>query len=318
MQHVIVAVRGGNRASINAKGKVMKKAIKIVASCMLFAVIGFFVQRASAEEQYQTVVSGLYEFDEGDQGSRQTSYGLQSRFYFSPVKTDKHPYGEAAFLERIGSVYAQALWNEYRFTSREGDGPLFQIGINAAKPGVPVAVELFYIRSSRDYNAPSTLEVTNDTFGIRAGYFFSDTWLTGIQYINSAWDNTSESYSSIILRQQQYRLFTKYDHDLGQNRMLSVYTALGIYENKDQGEIFRNIEESIQLDYYFTKSLSVGLGFNNSSGTDEGREGQTYSTNIQYYFTSSISANLGFSWFENKNVFQQSWTSYSGAVSARF
>jgi hypothetical protein len=284
----------------------------------LFAALVFFSHGAYAEEQYQTVVSGLYNRHDGDQNSRTISYGLQGRAYFTPVKTDGHPYGEAAFLERIGSVYGFAEKGEFSEPGREGDGPLFGIGINAAKPGVPLAVEVFYNRSTREYDPPSTPEVTNDTYGTKAGYFFTDTGIAGFQYLYSAWDNESTGFPHTILRQLQYGFFTKYDHDRGQNRLLSIQATLTKHESRKFAETLRNTEESVLIDYYFTRSLSAGVGFRNASGTEADWEGKTYSANVQYYLTRLISINAGFARFLNANAGKENSRSCNTGVAARF
>ncbi len=295
-----------------------RRAVRFFSSFILSAILAFLANGAHAKEPYQEVVSGQYSRDDGDQNSRTISYGLQGRVYFSPVKTDGHPYGEAAFLERIGSVYVRVEEDEFKETGREGDGPLFGAGINAVKPGVPYAVEAFYIRSTRDYDPPSTLEVTGYAYGTKVGYFFTDTCLIGLQYVYNTWDNEWAGFPEVIGRQQVYGLFMKYDRDLGQNRLVSPQATLGRHTDSVQTDRWRNIEESILVDYYFTRSLSAGVGLRNSSGTKEEWEGKTYSANIVYYLTPRLSVKAGVERFLNANNGQENSKSYDTVVAARF
>ena len=296
----------------------MKRSISIVASFTLSAVVVFFSHGASAEEPYQAVISGIYSREDGDQNSRTITYGLQGRFYFAPVITDGHPYGEAAFLERIGSVYVLAEEDEFRNRGRNGDGPVFRAGINAIRPGVPYTVEAYYVRSTRDYDPPSTQDVTGDQYVARAGYFVAAAWQVGLSYLYSAWDNTWAAYPEVIVRQQQYGLFTKYDHDLGQDRLVSLQATLGRHTTSQPADPGRNTEASILIDYYFTRSLSIGAGFRDSSGTEEAWEGTTYSANVQYFLTPRFSVRAGVERFLNANDGRENSKSYNTVVSARF
>jgi len=296
----------------------MKKRYVSSVVIAMYLVLISGVIAAYAEEQYQTAVSGLYSHVDGDQGSSTISYGLSGREYFTPVKTDGHPYSEASFLERIGSMYGVVQQQEFKSPGRTGDGPFLGIELNATKPGFPLAIELFYNRSMRDYDPPSTLEATTDIYGTRAGYFITDTGIVGIQHLYSTSDNESAGYSPTIIRQQQYGFFTKYDHDLGENKMVSLQATLTKHTTRQFTEMLRNTEESLSVDYYFTRSLSAGVEFKNKSGTEVAWEGKTWSAGIQYYVTRLISVNVGFSRFLNANDGKESSKSYTTGLSARF
>ncbi len=295
----------------------MKKGLKFATLVMAVTyLIGITV--ADATEQYQTEISAFYSRTDGSQDSRTTSYGISGEVFFAPVNTEEHPYAEAAFLERIGSVSITAAKEEFKVNSLEADGPLGSIGVNLSQPGFPLVAQFMYTRSRVDFNGifDGFVNKTN-VYDARLGKYFAKTLLAGVEYSYGTSEVTFTGFPSITARSRDYGLFAKYVYELSDYKEISFEATIGKSTIGNQ-EIARNTNESINVDYFFNKSFSIGVGFQNSSGTDELIEGKTYSANVRYFIGPHFSVQAIYDSFRNSNVDQENDHTYNLILAARF
>lgn len=258
----------------------------------------------SAEEQYQTEVSATYNRFDADLGSRVITYGVSGQVFFAPVPTAEHPYAEAAFLERIGSVILTAEKEESKSGSGfvKGDGPVYMADLTFAKPGMPIAAEILYSRLRLDFDTPlEGFYVAKESVGgLRVGNYFTNTLFAGVQYMYRTIQISFMGNPSSALRGNDYGLFAKYVREIG-HQELSLEAELGQRTESEEADRLRNTEFSIAADYFFTKGLSAGVGFKNSSGTAELEEGKTYSANVRYFITPRLSVQALYNRFLNSH-----------------
>ena len=291
---------------------------------MLKGIVGYLVMllvslalagsTAYAVEQYQTEVSAVYSRFDTDDDLRVISYGLAAEWYFSPVDTSSHSYAEAAFLERIGSVFATIQKMDTKFGAFEADGPMTQVGVNYTRPDFPLAIQA----------AVGYAKLDIDTFGgdvkiksylLNAGYFLAKTLLAGIEYSTS---KEEVSIAPTDLKQTDYGLFGKYVNEIDNHRTLNIEARLAREKVFNGVEDLTNTVGEILVDYYFSRSLSIGAGIENSSGPDDSRDGLTYSARARYFFVPQFSIEVGYEKFKEAHDGYAGEEAFDVVLAARF
>jgi len=296
----------------------MKKSTGRMVVMVLSLVLVFCAVAAYAEEQYQTEVSATYFRSDTDQDNRAFLYGGSAEVFFEPVKTAEHPYAEAAFLERIGSVFVNALNQDTKSGSQEGNGPMLQVGVNYAKPGFPLAIQAVYFTSKIDFGAPYNGNMKSNGYALSVGNFFMDTLLAGVDYTYNKTDFSSAGGPSSSTNTKDYDLFAKYLYELEHGRELSFAGKLGTSKSDDGTETLSNNHVGLSVDYFFNRSLSAGVGIENNSGKDKDDEGRTYSANVRYFITPRLSVQATYDRFLNANPGLSNDKSFGATLAARF
>ncbi len=265
----------------------------IRCSVMLLVSVVLAGSAAYAAEQYQTEVSAEYSRFDSDDGLRVIFYGPKVEWFFSPVNTSEHSYAEAAFLEHIGSVFASVQKMSTNIGAVDADGPLAQVGINYTRPDFPFAIKAQTGYAKLDIDSVSG-NVRIKSYLLKAGYFFEKTLLAGIEYSSSKQD---VSIATTNLKQTEYGLFGKYVHELGHHRELNFEARLSREKDDNGVDELTNTVEELLVDYFFSKSLSIGAGIANSSGQDDSRDGMTYSARARYFIVPQFSVEAGYERF---------------------
>lgn len=276
----------------------------ITAVSLIACVISTsFAVPAQCEETYQTEVSAEYDHTADSQSNDSTLYGIAAQFFFEPVKTDDHPYAEAAFLERIGSfsVLAATFEQDISTLSTKVSGPAIAADVTLAKPGFPLTLEAMYLTENLDFESPNTGSVKITTYDVKIGNFFTNTFHAGIEYTAN---NTefSGGLTGPTLKGTDYGLFAKYIYELEQSRELSFEGSV-LLENLDDGtETLKNTDFTLSVDYFLNRSLSFGVNVGSNSGDDKSLTGTTYGANVLYFFTPRFSARVAYNRFENSSA----------------
>lgn len=261
----------------------MKKRLSSIA---VFAALGLCAVAASAEEQYQSEISAVYGRTDYSQDFRVTTIGAMAEVFFAPVNTTGHPYAEAAFLERAGSVIVTASDIGLKASLADGDGRVLRAGVNYAKPDFPLAVQATYGKTKYDYDAPYNYAYEGNDYSIRVGNYFTRTLLAGVNYANSKIDESTTGFS---MKSKDVGIFAHYVNELGQGTALSLDGSLLSSTSDDGSGSLRNTVERVSVDYFFSRGLSAGVGIENSSGKDLDNEGRTYSANVRYFVSPRLS-----------------------------
>jgi len=290
--------------------------IKGIVRCsvMLLVSVVLASSAAPAAEQYQTEVSAVYSRFDSEDDLRVITYGPAMEWYFSPVNTSDHSYAEAAFLEHIGSVFATVQKMSTKIGAFDADGPMTNIGINYARPDFPFAIRAQAGYAKLDIDSVSG-NVRINSYLLKAGYFFAKTLLAGIEYSSSKQD---VSIAATNLKQTEYGLFGKYVHELGHHRELSFEARLSQEKDHNGVEELTNTVEEILVDYYLSRSLSIGAGIANSSGQDASRDGMTYSARARYFIVPQFSIEAGYEKFQDAHDGYPGEKSLDVVLAARF
>jgi len=292
--------------------------VAIFLVCASMAVLASGCTAAYAAEQYQAEISPEYLRQDSDDNSRVILAGFNAEMFFAPVNAADHPYAEAAFLERIGSVFFSAARADTKGDTFKGDGMFYGAGVNLTTPGFPLAVRATYAATKIDYTEPATGDLKISEYGVKAGYYLLHTLLAGVEYDQTKRDFTLSGFQGIPDKRANYSLFAKYVHELRGGKELSFEAALGTNRFDDGTETLTNTRESLSADYFFNRSLSAGVGFENNSGKDKSIEGRTYSANVNAFITPMFSVKATYERFLNSNHNEPSDRTIDIILAARF
>jgi len=296
----------------------MRKSNVSYSLYFFIALVLFFTTAANAaEDQYQSEISALYSHLEASDDFKMDMAGISGEFFFSPVNTKDHPYAEAAFLERVGSVFVASFLSDLKGTSTTGDGITYDIGVNLAQPGFPLAVQLVYMNSDYDYDPPSSTSFEANSYGIRFGNYFTDKFMAGVEYFSSKSEMSNPVLPSMTWKSKDYGLFARYAGELSEGKHISLEGSLG-QSKSDATESEKNTNIALAADYFFNRALSAGIGIERSSGDAQTEEGMTYKANARYFITSQFSLQAAYDRFLNSNAGVASDWSYTLGASARF
>lgn len=246
-------------------------------------------------------------------------YGVAAEVFFAPVKTAEHPYAEAAFLAHIGSAFVSVLNEEMKGPGpMKGNGQALAASINYTTPDFPLAIKAMYSTLKFDLDAPYNTKSKFNAYGLSIGNYFTHTLLAGVEYSYSKADSSNPLFPTITTKSKDYGLFAKYVHELEHGRELSFEGSLGTSKSDDGTENLSNTNVALAVDYFFNRSLSAGVGIENSSGKDKDFEGRTYSTNVRYFITPRISVQAKYDRFLNANPGLYTEKSFGATLAARF
>jgi hypothetical protein len=296
----------------------MKKRTGSFLIYAFMAILVFGCTTAYAAEHYQAEISPEYLRSDSDDNFRAILAGFNAEMFFSSVDTADHPYAEAAFLERIGSVFTSAGRVDTKDDILKGDGIFYGAGINFTKPDFPLAIRATYSATKIDYTDPATGDLKISAYDVRAGYYFLPTLFGGVEYAHAKRDFALAGFRGVSDKRADYGLFAKYVHELRGGKELSLEGAFGTNKFDDGTETLTNTRESLSADYFFKRSLSAGIGIAYNSGKDRETEGTTYSANVNAFITPMFSIKAFYERFLNSNNDQPSDRSIDVALAARF
>lgn len=283
------------------KGKIVN--IRFSSLAVLVALCSCASASYAAEEQYQTEISALYGRSDFAQDYRLTGIGVLAEVFFAPVKTAEHPYAEAAFLERIGSVRVMALDVGTKGGGTKTDGRQLLVGVNYAKPDSPLLIQAMYGSQQYDYDTPVNAVSKGSSINLNIGNYFTHTLLVGVDYFSSKSKFSYSSYGmpTFYFRHIDYGFSAKYVNEMEHGNALSLYGSLSSSTSDDGIDNLKNTNEHLLVDYYFNPTLSAGFGIGNSSGEDLHAENRTYSMNVRHFVAPSVSVSAIYQRYLKKN-----------------
>lgn len=226
--------------------------MKLAVFTAIVAASSFTLAPSVLAEAYQTEINASYNESESDlYPSDNYSISLMGTRYFSPVDTTRGPLAEAAFLQKVSSFSLLLANNDYESYSQNSDSyfrgarvtyfipdSLFFIGAAIAENKM---VGTYYYHGDYSYqeNIPTDWDTqVHATLGIAP--------IDGLQVWSTFSDDVSVS--------DYWNLNAKYVQLLAGERAVSVETH---YIDNAALDV-RSL--TVDVDYYFTRQLSLGLG----------------------------------------------------------
>lgn len=296
----------------------MEVIFRCFAVYVIFAAFSFFADSVVAQEQYQTEISAEFYRTDVDTGSRLTAYGASAEVFFIPVKTEGHPYAEAAFLEHVGSVYLGGLNTDIK-SGTEGAGRAHAVGINFTEPALPVVITAAYRSSHMGYDPPANMEQVSRGYSFSIGNYLDRAVLAGIEYYQAAYDLQSGGMTLATTMTRDYGLFVKYVVQLPGENAWSLEGRLLSRERQSTGKsALWNTRVFVSAAYFFDRTLSAGAGLENNSGDDKYAEGISCEVNIRSFITPRLSVQVSYDRFLNANAGYPNQKRFGLALAARF
>lgn len=221
-------------------------------------------------ETFQTEVTVGYL----DVASEIDGFGASAQYFFQPVDTDGRPWAEAPFLQREGSVFATATWQQW---DSDVDASTAQLGVDGyfANGSLYVGLALNHIRLEDSFSDASdtSLDLTVGYSPI-AGLLFATSYNTEVDY--------------------EPNIEAKYVRMLNGSRAINIEAS---YEKVADLEFFGGSIDfddlySIGADLYLDPTLSLGIVIDNSfdGTTPVGLEENSYGVRVSKFFTPAFGA----------------------------
>lgn len=209
---------------------------------LLACVVAAFSASVFANSfQHQSDIDFAWgEFSNGNlQSTDLQSWHLQHHFYLAPVDVNNNfPFAEAAFVGRNSSVNGSYVYNGF-------DVPGSDFSISGWSLGGE------YMDTAHKYYAAITFDETNNTDSremlASAGYFVQSDWLVKIDVRHNRPDGSGSD--------TDYGLSTKKLMTLEGGQFINIEAS--VLELSDRS----GSEYGVAADYYFNRSISVGLAY---------------------------------------------------------
>lgn len=278
------------------------------------------ISTSYAQENYQTEFSLYYDSFEDDDDNKIKLYGLTAEVYFSEVDATDHPYAEATFLERIGSVELLVGKSEIENGSiAEADGAQYGAKFTYTTPESPIAVQATYIKSKLEYDAPLDGDQEGDAYAFEVGYFLSDGLLASIGYRHSKIDLTIPTSSvADSIKYDDFKVDVKYVIKQPGSTALNIEGGLQVRQFDHDTDDGSNTIVGVSGDYYFNRKISLGGGLKTNTGDDEDNEGTTLAVNFKSFINPSYSITASVEKFVADNDDGEDSDSLFFGVSGRF
>lgn len=278
-----------SKKNVNAKVAYLVDKIKSIAS-------EHKLDAAHAQENYQTEISADWSIYEDDSDREGKTYNLKAEIHFTEVDTVDHPFAEAAFLERIGSIRVSAGKYEYKNSATiKADGHIYAVGANFMKPDLPITIKTEFMKGKLEFDAPLDGNNTINYYNFGIGYFFTRSLLVGVEYSYKEQDIEIP----IILvnktyKRDNYKLAVKFVRELRNGTAFNIEGSFGVSQLDDGTDDESNTIIEILGDYYFNQKISIGGGLERNAGNHNGYEGITFKIDTKAFLTSIFSINFEF------------------------
>lgn len=290
--------------------------VYILSLCILWT---FCASTAYAQDNYQTEVLINYYSSKDDADNKTKTYGIKTTVHFSPVETTGHPLAEADFLERIGSITLFAgKWEQKFGSTAEADGPFYGLQAMLMKPDYPLVLQAQYIKTDLEFDPPPDGDMTNDSYALKIGWFFSKELLAFVEYSYNEARISLSGLPEITREEDDYSIGAKFVKELGDDSAFNLEASIEQSQFDEDNEDGSNTILGISGDYYFTSQTSVGADFEINSGDDKYIEGKTIGINSRIFITPQFSFRLSYKKFLADNNEGEDEDSYSATVLVRF
>jgi hypothetical protein len=166
-----------SRHQFHALGGFMKSGFSHLVILVMLVLVPT-VTYAGSEEFYRTEISATFQRYDFEQEGRELASQLSLQQHFSAVKTEDHPFAEAAFLEKIGSVGLSGARYDFREGFSRADANDYHLFVNYSTPDFPLVIAANLSRGTSDYlysdgTFMDKANSTYDEYGISVGKFLS-------------------------------------------------------------------------------------------------------------------------------------------------
>jgi len=257
---------------------------------LTFLTLFMFSVSASAMEDYQYSVIGLYQNTEDDNNFEATLMMGGLAYYFKPVPSRGGPLEVVDFLNRQTNIIGAYGLVEYDFGGADIDGNAYLIGFTYADPSNPITLGVSYVDYDADDNvATSWVDIDGDQLTLSLGYYLNNHSAIGISLEQS--DSEITVNGSVVGESDTDTIGLTYRilESLEDNKFLDVELGYEQYEDIDNDT---NSEIMIKAAYYLDQKVGLHGGFAINSGDDSSDEGKTLTIGFSVYMSQSTGVKL--------------------------
>ncbi|MDH3976530.1 MAG: putative porin [Deltaproteobacteria bacterium] len=280
----------------------MKKGIKLKTLILFLAASFLFFTTAQAQESFRFEGEALIHASEDDDDIEVKVIGVGGTFYFTDVNTSDHPYAEAAFLERVGSVYAGVgIGTIDSDVGMDGDITSVMADAEFMQTGSPIFLEASVSRMIIDVDSPPGGDVTWTILGIGGGWFIEDGLRVGVEYIHEEEDRDVPILVERTIEYDTLSVNGKMVKKLGAGRAFNAEATVSYVMYDDEVDDGSNNVLSLSGDYFFNRKMSAGAGLEYNRGDDNSEEGETFAANFTNFFIPRLYITVDVERFEADN-----------------
>jgi hypothetical protein len=249
-------------------------------------------QNGSAQESYQTEVTGGYTWLESDTNPdiELTEAVIEGTYNFQPVSLKGHPWNEAAFLEHSMQAMVRLSYFDFEVGSASSDGLLYGGGYRYAAKDSPVAADVRFQTGTLD---GSGIDVDVTFLDASVGYWVKPNAIVGLAFALDELDPDG----TFKIEETTVAAFGKIVHKLDDQRAVNAEARLG-WTSVDTGTTDDdNFVLTLEGDYYFTPQYSAGAMLDVSVGDAESDEGTTLGVRGSAWFTPQVGVQVEYSRF---------------------
>jgi len=277
---------------------------------------------AYSQEQYRTEISATYRRSDFEFEGRGIDTGAGLEYFLAPVNTDSHPYAEAAFLGKIGSVGFSVRDHDFKSGAAKADGQSYDLFVNYTTPDFPVVVRVEWVRTKDDFQVSSDqIKGESDLYRIALGKYLSYGLLATIGY---GQDHSKSTFTTPTITDsnsntsEEYSLNAKYVKELTGGTAVNLEANAVQYKFDVSGESRDSELVSLGGDYYFSRGLSVGANVLSNNSWFRAGDGKIYNVNARAFITPHLSLKVEYERFLNDNSGEQNGRNYAVTLAARF
>jgi hypothetical protein len=284
----------------------VRKARTAAASSSLVVVALVGPGLALAEETYQAEAGLSYsQFRSDFHGLRQKAAVADATYFFDklPAQPKDTPLDQIQFVERVGSVSANAGWvsNNTDDAERLSNGSRYGAAVDFRRPDMPLVVFLGFDSSdsgksrlqSVDFQTKAkSYEVDIGTYVGKSTLIALDWTRDEIQFLTTS-GNTDLSRTVIGASGQHLMRLPGGDH-------VAFLVSVAQIRFEQPASTDKNKDLIVQAIYYPTAALGLKLAIDINRGDDGLAEGETYVVGAKMFFTPAFSVSLDYLKFNAK------------------
>lgn len=243
---------------------------------LLFSSIGTFAESGGFADELSLGINTHESSEDNDGFSLEgKATAIEYIHYFNPVKNNKYPIAEAAFVERVPVFKMKYTKDEIIFKNNEttiieGDGDQLELSYTHRSSSSPVLLQIVTNYGRTDHDYPEVPDISaklkSNSIGIFAGYYIQEAmalrlgyergkgefnWSNPFNY--TGFDDSTFNWNEINL---EYKYAALFDQDRAWDIMLSFQTT----DYEFDGESKNSEQVEAWLTYYFNRMVSLSLG----------------------------------------------------------
>jgi hypothetical protein len=258
-----------------------------------------------AQDTFRSEAGLSYSNLKGDDLTR-IAAGVDGTYYFDPLPLHPAdtPYDQVQFVERAGSVSANAAWTSTDIEGQErmSNGYDYGAGVQFARPDtfLRAAASAEVLNQGKSRSSGVDIETESKAYQLSLGAYVAKATSVDLNWSRS---KTIASSSATIpdLTVDGIALVGQHLEALPGNGHLAITARATQFTLKSEGSPTQtNRDLQIQAIFYPTKLFGLKAGLGIDRGDNDSLEGETYLVGLKTFFTPAVSLSLDYQKFNSR------------------